>query len=74
MNDLIIFLLFYILIVFSVVGYGNFFVYFLKDRNTINCFGIQSLIGVSFLTILSYSTNIFFAHEYLHNTIILILE
>ena len=73
MNNLITFLLFYILIVFSVIGYGNFFIHFLKDRNIINCFGIQGLIGVSFLTILSYSTNIFFAHGYLHNTIILVL-
>jgi len=73
MSDLIIFLVFYILIVFSVVGYGNFFVHFLKDSNIINCFGIQGLIGVSFLTILSYSTNIFFAHGYLHNTIVLVL-
>ena len=73
MSDLIIFLGFYILIVFSVVGYGNFFVHFLKDSNIINCFGIQGLIGVSFLTILSYSTNIFFAHGYLHNTIVLVL-
>ncbi len=73
MSDLIIFLVFYILIVFSVVGYGNFFVHFFKDSNIINCFGIQGLIGVSFLTILSYSTNIFFAHGYLHNTIVLVL-
>ena len=57
MSDLIIFLGFYILIVFSVVGYGNFFVHFLKDSNIINCFGIQGLIGVSFLTILSYSSS-----------------
>ena len=73
MNDLIILLLSYILIIFSVIGYGNFFVYYLKDYNTINCFGIKGLIGISFLTILSYSTNIFVAHGYLHNTFILIL-
>jgi hypothetical protein len=65
-----LFIFFYYLILISTLGYGLLFSNFLKIRNQVFSFSISGILGVIFLTFLSYTTNIFFAHNYIHNTIV----
>jgi hypothetical protein len=65
-----LFIYFY-LISLSLIGYGLFSCKIL-DIN-LYTFGYLGILGVSFLTIISYSTSLFIEHSYFFNTIILIL-
>lgn len=65
-----LFIFFYYLILISTLGYGLLFSNFLKIRNQVFSFSISGILGVIFLTFLSYTTNIFFAHNYIHNTVV----
>ena len=65
--------LFYFLIIFSVVGYGQFFSYVINSRNISKNFGYTGLFGLFFLTIYSYLSNLIFAHGLIHNSIILLI-
>jgi hypothetical protein len=67
MLDLFIYLLIYILISFSILGYGKIIDF--KNNNL----GILGLKGLFLITILSYGTNFFFKHNYAHNLIFLSL-
>ena len=68
MEKLSIFLLFYFLIVFSIIGYGNLFSFIFKRSYTI---GERGLIGILFLIIISYITNFFLPHSLTHNSLII---
>ncbi len=68
MEKLSIFLLFYFLIVFSIIGYGNLFSFIFKRAYTI---GERGLIGILSLIIISYITNFFFPHSLTHNSLII---
>ena len=65
-----LFILIYYLILLSTLGYGLVFSYLLKIRNQTLSFSISGILGVIFLTFLSYTTNFFFAHNYIHNIIV----
>ena len=65
-----LFIYFY-LISFSLIGYGLFTSKIL-NINTYN-FGSLGILGISFLTIISYSTSLFIKHSYLFNSLIIIL-
>ena len=67
MLDLFIYLLIYILISFSILGYGKIIDF--KNNNL----GILGLKGLFLITILSYVTNFLFKHNYAHNLIFLSL-
>ena len=67
MLDLFIYLLIYILICFSILGYGKIIDF--KNNNL----GILGLKGLFLITILSYVTNFLSKHNYAHNLIFLSL-
>ena len=60
----------YALIILSIIGYGKIFSYiFLKNiKLDISQLGF---FGIFFLIIISYITNFFFEHNYIHNLVIL---
>ena len=72
-SNIYYFFLFYFLIIFSVVGYGLFFSYVTSTQNISKSFGYSGLLGLFFLTIYSYLSNLILAHGLIHNSIILLL-
>ena len=71
--EFLILFFFYLVSIFSTLGYG---LYFQKITNpTINkkCLGYSGIIGVFFLTIYSYFSNFFYEHGIHHNLIILVV-
>ncbi len=72
MPSIIILLLYYWLIIFSILGYGIFFQkFFIKDYNIE--IGYLGIYGIFFLTIISYMSYFFIAHgEFFNSTIIII--
>ena len=56
----------------SIVGYGIIFKKLLWTNNAIN-FEYSGLLGLIFLTFISYLSNFFFKHDYIHNLIIHII-
>ena len=71
--DFLIFFLIYFLITLSVIGYGVFFSTLIGANYFLNSHGYSGLIGLFFLTIYSYISNIFFAHSEIHNTLLIFL-
>ena len=69
--NLAIFLLFYIIITASIIGYGLLFQNILKKSVAIEL-EYNLLGGLLFLIFLSFLTHFFLNHGYIHNTIILI--
>ena len=69
----LIFLLFIIISFFSILGYGFFFknVFLGKSSKLDN--GIIGFLGLFFFFFISYTTHLFFRHDYLHNSIIVLL-
>ena len=70
MSQILILLLFYFLILYSIIGYGRIFTLFNSNYQDSS---FNGLIGVALLILLSYLTNIFFAHDFLHNSLIIFL-
>ncbi|MDA9604802.1 hypothetical protein N9S39_03735, partial [Candidatus Pelagibacter sp.] len=62
--------IFYVLIIFSVVGYGLFFSYITNTNHIFKNFGYTGLLGLFFLTIYSYVSNLIIAHNLIHNLIL----
>ena len=71
--DFLIFFLIYFLITLSVIGYGLFFSSLIGANYFLKSYGYSGLIGLFFLTIYSYISNIFFAHNEIHNALLIIL-
>jgi len=65
------FLIYYLLILLSIVGYGNALSKILS-LNTTN-FGFLGILGISFLTLISYVSSLFISHGYFFNILILLL-
>ena len=65
-----LFLYFY-LISFSLIGYGLLTSKILKIN--ISDFGSLGILGISFIAIISYSTSLFIKHDYLFNSLLIIL-
>ena len=73
MFNLIIFIIFYFTIIFSVLGYGYLAVNFLKKKYILHDLGYIGLVGILFLIIISYISHFFVSHNYIFNCLILII-
>ncbi len=60
----------YLVIIFSIVGFGFISTKFLSLRLSLGELGLS---GILFMTVLSYITNFFFAHNFIHNSVFIIL-
>ena len=69
MDQIFTLLFFYFLILYSILGYGRIFT--LINQNY-QASSFDGLLGVGILILISYSTNIFFPHNYLHNSIVIL--
>ena len=65
--NLFFYFLSFILILFSVLGYGLFTSSFLRINNNNLSFGIFGLLGIFCSTLISYFTHIFVSHNIYHN-------
>ena len=68
MSQILILLFFYFLILYSIIGYGRIFTLF-NSNYQVGSF--NGFLGIALLILISYVTNIFFAHNFLHNSIII---
>ena len=71
--NLFIFVFYYVLILFSIVGYGSFFLRLCKLDARLENFGYIGIFGIFFLIIYSYLSNFFIAHTEIHNALIILL-
>ncbi len=69
MSQILILLLFYFLILYSIIGYGRVVTLF-NSNYQVSSF--DGLLGIALLILISYFTNIYFAHTFLHNSLIII--
>ena len=69
--DFFILFFFYLVSIFSTLGYGLYFQRIINIPYNKKCLGYSGLIGLFFLTIYSYFSNFFYAHGIYHNLIIL---
>ena len=70
MSQILILLFFYFLILYSILGYGRIFTLI---NNNYQASSFDGLLGIGLLILISYSSNIFFPHNYLHNSIIVLI-
>ena len=68
MSQFLILLIFYFLILYSILGYGRIFTLF---NTNYQASSFDGLLGIALLILISYFTNIFFAHNFIHNIIII---
>ena len=64
-------IVYFYLISLSIIGYGLAASKILNIN--LNSIGYIGILGISFLAIISYASSIFLAHQYIFNSIILIL-
>ena len=69
MNQILILLFFYFTILFSILGYGKLVTLFSSNDQDID---FQGFNGIALLIIISYLTNFFFPHNFLHNSIVIL--
>ena len=72
MTQIINLFFYYFLIIFSAIGYGMLASIKLRQKENID-FGFIGLTGVLILILLSYFSNLFFIHGYLHNLIVILV-
>ena len=70
MTNILALYLGYILILFSIIGFGSLSSKILSVRLSIGELGLS---GILFMTILSYITNLFVPHGFIHNSLFLTL-
>ena len=73
MNNALILIIYYFLILISILGYGLFFLGLFKKQLDCSNFGYVGLFGIYILLIYSYLSNFILAHSDLHNISLLIL-
>jgi hypothetical protein len=61
------------LVLISVLGYGLIFSKIFDINSSKQSIGIVGLLGIFLLTFISYLTNFIFAHDFIHNLIVLFL-
>ena len=71
--DLLIYLFFYFIIINSTIGYGYLVAHFTKIDFEFFDSSFLGLLGIFVLLLISYVSHIFVAHDYVHNSIILII-
>ena len=73
LNNFFTFIFYYFLILFSIYGYGLFFLK-LNDRNSdFHNFGHVGLSGLFFILIYSYASNLFISHSAIHNLLFILI-
>tara|TARA_A100001234_G_scaffold187864_1_gene172734 strand:+ start:113 stop:1789 length:1677 start_codon:yes stop_codon:yes gene_type:complete len=72
-SNLYIFVLYYISIPISLIGYGLFFFALNKNLKISSNYGYAGLTGLLILCIYSYLSSLFISHSELHNFLILLL-
>ncbi len=60
---------YYIIILFSIIGYGVLFSKIFNNYNKNFSLVVLGFLGLFFIAFLSYLTNFFFSHSYVHNII-----
>ena len=70
MSQILILLFFYFLILYSILGYGRIFTLI---NSNYQASSFDGLLGIAVLILISYSSNIFFPHNYFHNSIIILI-
>jgi hypothetical protein len=73
MYNFFIFVVYYMLILVSVFGYGLFFLKLFKIKLDLINFGYTGLFGIYILIIYSYFSNFFIAHSEFHNLLVLFI-
>tara|TARA_B100000900_G_scaffold324297_1_gene283938 strand:- start:3010 stop:4644 length:1635 start_codon:yes stop_codon:yes gene_type:complete len=68
-----IFFLSYLIILISIFGYGSFILSFENNKKDYFNLGQIGLVGIFFLIIYSYSSNIFIAHSKTHNILFILI-
>ena len=68
MTDLSLMFFYYFIILFSIIGYGQLTTKIFKNQLTLAELGFNGLL---IIIIISYITNFFFTHLYIHNLIVL---
>jgi len=68
MYQIFILLIFYFIILYSIIGYGRIYT-LINFKYQASPF--DGLFGIAILILISYTTNIFFSHNYLHNLLII---
>ena len=68
--NLIILTSYYLILLFSIIGFGFYLSKILKFELKTNEIALYGILGVIALTFISYFTNIFFPHNFTHNLII----
>ncbi len=71
--NLVSLVIFYCLSIISCLGYGLLISKVFNNRISINNYGYQGLFGILFLIIYSYISNFFYAHNLLHNSILILI-
>tara|TARA_B100001121_G_C18670667_1_gene613628 strand:+ start:273 stop:1937 length:1665 start_codon:yes stop_codon:yes gene_type:complete len=71
--EFVSFVLIYFFLTFSVIGYGFLFSKYLTKYNKYSNIGYTGLYGIFTLTLISYLSNLFFKHDYLHNSLIIFI-
>jgi hypothetical protein len=62
-----------LIIALSTIGYGFFTIRLLKLDNIISNHGLSGILGLLFLSVAGSYTHLFFAHNYTHNIIIILI-
>ena len=70
MSELFFIIVFYYLILFSIIGYGRIVTIFNQNYQAT---AFDGLTGISILILISFVTNIFFPHNLIHNSIIILI-
>ncbi len=70
MDQILILIFFYFLILFSILGYGRIFTLI---NSNYQAGSFDGLLGLAVLIFISYLTNLLFPHNYLHNSIIILM-
>ena len=72
MPQIIILLFYYFILIFASIGYGMLFRFDKKKKEKLD-FGFLGIIGIFVLILISYLSNLFFKHDYIHNSIIILI-
>ena len=67
MVNLFVYIFYFYFILIAVLGFGLVIKNYLRINIIENCFGYLGLFGISIILIYSYLSNLFFAHDKLHN-------
>jgi hypothetical protein len=72
-NNFFIFVIYYVLIIISIIGYGLYFLRLFKIKFDFINFGYSGLFGIYILILYSYFSNLFIPHNETHNLIVLFI-